>query len=41
MESVKQAVINHGGFGRRAFVEIDDDPWDAMPAIRKLLESEP
>ncbi len=27
------AVNNHGGFGRWAFIEIDD-PWDAMTAIR-------
>ncbi len=30
------AVNNHGGFGRWAFVEIND-PWDAMSAIRNAL----
>jgi type III restriction enzyme len=34
------AVNNHGGFGRWAFVEIDD-PWDAMTTLRGLLESKP
>jgi type III restriction enzyme len=34
------AVNNHGGFGRWDFLEIDD-PWDAMTAIRRLLESKP
>jgi len=31
------AVNNHGGFGRWAFIEVDD-PWDAMTAIRNSLE---
>jgi len=30
------AVNNHGGFGRWAFVEIDD-PWDAKKTIRRSL----
>ncbi len=30
------AVNNHGGFGRWAFLEIDD-PWDAKNAIRSFL----
>src|SRR5438034_2382347 len=30
------AVNNHGGFGRWAFIEIDD-PWDAQKAIRNFL----
>jgi type III restriction enzyme len=29
------AVNNHGGFGRWAFLEIDD-PWNAMTAIRNF-----
>jgi type III restriction enzyme len=32
------AVNNHGGFGRWAFIEIDD-PWDAQKAIRNFLSS--
>jgi len=32
------AVNNHGGFGRWAFLEIDD-PWNAMATIRALVES--
>ncbi len=32
------AVNNHGGFGRWAFVEIDD-PWNALTTIRSFLES--
>ena len=31
------AVNNHGGFGRWAFIEIDD-PWDAKNAIRASLQ---
>lgn len=27
------AVNNHGGFGRRAFLEIED-PWNAMNSVR-------
>ncbi len=34
------AVNNHGGFGRWAFLEIDD-PWDAQNAIRRFLASIP
>jgi hypothetical protein len=30
------AVNNHGGFGRWAFVEIED-PWNAGTAIRNFL----
>jgi type III restriction enzyme len=30
------AVNNHGGFGRWAFIEMDD-PWDAKNAIRSTL----
>ncbi|HDM75902.1 MAG TPA: hypothetical protein ENG51_05455, partial [Deltaproteobacteria bacterium] len=30
------AVNNHGGFGRWAFLEIND-PWDAKNAIRNML----
>src|SRR5207245_3894736 len=30
------AVNNHGGFGRWAFIEIDD-PWDAVNNIRRFL----
>ena len=30
------AVNNHGGFGRWAFIEVDD-PWDAMNTIRALI----
>src|SRR5438552_15644095 len=30
------AINNHGGFGRWAFVEIDD-PWDAKSAIRDAV----
>jgi type III restriction enzyme len=30
------AINNHGGFGRWAFVEIDD-PWDSKHEIRKFL----
>jgi type III restriction enzyme len=30
------AVNNHGGFGRWAFVEIDD-PWEAQKNIRRFL----
>jgi len=33
------AINNHGGFGRWAFVEVDD-PWDAKKAIGKCVESE-
>jgi len=32
------AVNNHGGFGRWAFLEVDD-PWDAAQAIRSYLAS--
>jgi len=32
-----QAVNNHGGFGRWAFIEISD-PWDAKNTIRKYIE---
>lgn len=32
------AVNNHGGFGRWAFVEIDD-PWNAQTAIRQVVVS--
>ena len=32
------AVNNHGGFGRWAFLEIDD-PWDAQNTIRAFLKS--
>jgi type III restriction enzyme len=28
------AIINHGGFGRRAFVEVTD-PWDARNTGRR------
>ncbi len=31
------AVNNHGGFGRWAFLEIDD-PWDAMSMVRGALK---
>jgi type III restriction enzyme len=31
------AINNHGGFGRWAFIEIDD-PWDAKDAIRASLQ---
>ena len=31
------AINNHGGFGRWAFIEIDD-PWDAKNAIRASLQ---
>ncbi len=31
------AVNNHGGFGRWAFIEIDD-PWDAKNTIREFLK---
>ena len=31
------AINNHGGFGRWAFIEIDD-PWDARNAIRASLQ---
>ena len=34
------AVNNHGGFGRWAFIEIDD-PWDAAKAIRSRQEGKP
>ena len=34
------AVNNQSGFGRWAFLEIDD-PWDAMKTIRSLLKSKP
>jgi hypothetical protein len=30
-------VKNHGGFGRWAFIEVDD-PWDAMNTIRSNLQ---
>jgi type III restriction enzyme len=30
------AINNHGGFGRWAFLEIDD-PWDAGNNIRRFL----
>jgi type III restriction enzyme len=30
------AVNNHGGFGRWAFLEIED-PWDAKNTIRRAL----
>ena len=30
------AINNHGGFGRWAFLEIDD-PWDAGNNIRSFL----
>ncbi len=33
------AVNNHGGFGRWAFIEIDD-PWNAENLIRQLLSTE-
>ena len=33
------AINNHGGFGRWAFIEIDD-PWDAKNAIRASLQKE-
>lgn len=33
------AVNNHGGFGRWAFIEIDD-PWDAQKGIRASLVSQ-
>ena len=32
------AVNNHGGFGRWAFLEIDD-PWNAQNAIRKGISA--
>jgi len=32
------AVNNHGGFGRWAFLEIED-PWNAKNAIRRFLSS--
>jgi type III restriction enzyme len=32
------AVNNHGGFGRWAFVEIED-PWNAKKAIEQALRS--
>lgn len=32
------AINNHGGFGRWDFIEIED-PWDAMNAVRNLLDS--
>lgn len=31
-----RVVNNHGGFGRRGFIEILD-PWDAANEIRKLI----
>ena len=34
------AVNNHGGFGRWAFLEIQD-PWDAANLIRAALKREP
>ncbi len=35
------AINNHGGFGRWAFIEIDD-PWDAQKLIRATIrQSEP
>jgi len=34
------AVNAHGGFGRWAFIEIDD-PWNAQTAIRAYLHGEP
>jgi len=34
------AVNNHGGFGRWAFIEIDD-PWDAMNTIRQAIQKVP
>lgn len=34
------AINNHGGFGRWAFIEIDD-PWNAMNAIRAALQGKP
>jgi len=34
------AVNNHGGFGRWAFIEIDD-PWDAMSTIRQAIQKVP
>ena len=34
------AVNNHGGFGRWAFVEVDN-PWNAKTTIRKAIESLP
>jgi type III restriction enzyme len=33
------AINNHGGFGRWAFIEIDD-PWNAVTNIRKTLSEE-
>jgi len=33
------AINNHGGFGRWAFIEIND-PWDAKNTIRAKLSSE-
>jgi hypothetical protein len=30
------AINNHGGFGRRAFLEVAD-PWDAQSVIRQSL----
>jgi len=33
------AINNHGGYGRWAFVEIDD-PWDAQNLIRASLKKE-
>jgi type III restriction enzyme len=32
------AINNHGGFGRWAFLEIDD-PWDAKNLIRKIFST--
>jgi len=34
------AVNNHGGFGRWAFVEIDD-PWNAQSLIQSFVASLP
>jgi type III restriction enzyme len=34
------AINNHGGFGRWAFIEIND-PWNAQNAIRDSLNEEP
>jgi len=33
-----EAVINHGGFGRREFIEISD-PWDAANTVRAMFGS--
>ena len=33
------AINNHGGFGRWAFIEIND-PWDAQNLIRRFLKKE-